>query len=161
MFEKIKEGFKNECNLEISDEEIEKNENQTDLSNKVLIPFKQVSNLSVLDVTICDYPFSYILDSGASDLTINKAMESFLLKCGLITENNYLKPKKYTLANGKSQTFKIILIPKLKIDSLEITNVVSVIVEDGSPLLLGKSILDRFASWTINNELNVIEIAID
>ncbi len=140
---------------------IESIENKEAISNIVSIPFAKISNLSVLNVSICGYNFNYILDSGASDLTIDKTVEDFLLKCGLITKDNYLKPKKYILANGKSHAFKRVLIPKIKIGNLEIENVVTVIVEDKSPLLLGKGVLDRFTSWTINNELNVIEIKID
>lgn len=98
-----------------------------------------------------------ILDSGASDVLISKKFEMELISKGIIKKENYLSNGLYKIADGSIISCRRLLIPELKIGSFTLKNVRATITSSNS-MLLGKSVLDKFKSWKINNLTEELEI---
>jgi clan AA aspartic protease (TIGR02281 family) len=98
----------------------------------------------------------FVLDSGASDVSIPSDVFSTLVRAGTITKEDIIGSDTYTLADGsqkKSTTFRI---RSLKIGPTILENVKGSVAEDSSPLLLGMSFLSRFKSWSVDNEKHIL-----
>jgi clan AA aspartic protease (TIGR02281 family) len=93
----------------------------------------------------------FVLDSGASDVTIPADVMLTLLHIGTITDADYLGKQTYILADGSSVPSQQFVIPVLKVGDKVLEDVIAHIVPVGGPSLLGQSFLGRFKSWTIDN----------
>lgn len=122
------------------------------------LPLKKRGNLYTLELRIGDRNFDYIVDSGASDLNISETTEKYLKELGVIQPGDYLKPQIYTLADGSQREYRRILIPKIQLAGIVVENVsASISSDDSQPLLLGKSFLDKFTYWKIDNSASLVE----
>ena len=108
-------------------------------SYKVKISFEKISKY-------------FIIDSGASDTSISVDLERDLLLDGIIKKENYLEDGYYTLADGREIKCKRIMLNNIKIGDFFVNNVIISIKGTGNDLLLGKSFLNKFKKWSINNE---------
>jgi clan AA aspartic protease (TIGR02281 family) len=93
----------------------------------------------------------FIVDSGASDVTVPSDVVSTLIRTGTITSTDFTGTQQYTLADGstvKSNTFRI---KSLKVGDIVIENVTASVADSAGVLLLGQSFLSRFKSWSIDN----------
>lgn len=96
----------------------------------------------------------FVLDSGASELSITPYLEREMIKLGLIKRNNYLSPGLYQIADGSIISARRLKIPKLKVGSFTVYNVTASVGTQNSPLLLGRSFFDKFSQWSIDNAKN-------
>jgi clan AA aspartic protease (TIGR02281 family) len=95
----------------------------------------------------------FILDSGASDILISSNFERELLLEGIIKTENYLTDNYYSLADGSIIKCRRILLNNIKIADFTVNNVIiAVINNSNNSLLLGKSFLDKFSNWAIDNK---------
>ncbi|HXH19036.1 MAG TPA: retropepsin-like aspartic protease [Chitinophagales bacterium] len=99
---------------------------------------------------------SFILDSGASDVLVSKAFEKELLDAGLLKKADMLGEKLYQLADGSKVKGRIYMLSGLQIGGFTIDNVVAGVISEDASLLLGKSFLDKFKKWKIDNERNTL-----
>ena len=99
----------------------------------------------------------FILDSGASDVLISKSLENELISKGILKREDYLPDGLYKIADGSIIKCRRLLIPKLTIGSFTLKNVRAT-VNSSDSMLLGKSVLDKFKSWKINNLTKELEI---
>jgi clan AA aspartic protease (TIGR02281 family) len=98
----------------------------------------------------------FVLDSGASDVSIPSDVFGTLVRAGTITKEDIIGSDTYTLADGsqkKSTTFRI---RSLKVGPVVLENVKGSVAEDTGPLLLGMSFLSRFKSWSVDNERHIL-----
>ena len=98
----------------------------------------------------------FIVDSGASDVSIPSDVFSTLVRAGTITPEDITGSDTYTLADGsqkKSVTFRI---RTLKVGSMTLENVKGSVAEAAGSLLLGMSFLSRFSSWSVDNDRHVL-----
>ena len=103
---------------------------------------------------------SFILDTGASETTISSTLEEQLISNGLITKNDYLPDGLYKIADGSIISQRRILVKQLSVSQYSVKNIVVSVGNMNSPLLLGKNFLDKFKSWSINNEAKILELSI-
>ena len=92
----------------------------------------------------------FLLDTGASDLIIDSAIERDLLLDGVICRENYVGTYFYELANGEIIEANLIRIPYIKIGGCTVYNSVVAVIPDGG-MLLGTGFLDIFSEWKINS----------
>jgi aspartyl protease family protein len=111
-----------------------------------------------ISVTIGGVTRYFVFDTGASDVLISQDLESALLKNGTINKTNYLAPALYRIADGSIVQCKRLVIPKIIIGNYTITNVKASIGVGSVPLLLGKSVLDKFKNWSINNQTQTLNL---
>lgn len=125
--------------------------NKEKVRTKETVKLYKNGGVYLVNLKLGNKPVTAILDSGASVVSISKEIEEELLKDKIITRNDYISPAKYRIANGQILTAKRFILPTLTVGKLKMKNVVCSIVEDSSSILLGKSFLDQFAKWSIDN----------
>lgn len=112
----------------------------------------------LVNIQLGDFPTTAILDSGASVVSISKELEQELLKEKIISKNDYIAPAKYRIANGDILKAKRFILPSLTVGKLKMKNVMCSVVDDSSAILLGKSFLDQFAKWSIDNQKQTLTL---
>jgi clan AA aspartic protease (TIGR02281 family) len=94
----------------------------------------------------------FIVDSGASDVSIPVDVVMTLLRTGTITDADFLDKQTYQLADGSTIPSQRFVIHTLKIGDNTLENVVGSIAPAAGSLLLGQSFLGRFKAWSIDNQ---------
>jgi len=103
-------------------------------------------------ITIGNLNKYFTLDSGASDVIISTEFERELLLEGLIGKENYIRDDYYELADGSIVKCRRLIINNVGIGKFKVNNVIMAVISSESTLLLGKSFLDKFDNWSIENE---------
>jgi clan AA aspartic protease (TIGR02281 family) len=94
---------------------------------------------------------SFIIDTGASDVSISLTEALFMLKNGYLNETDIRGIKKYRIANGQIAEGTKVILRSVKIGRFEINDVeASVLHNINSPLLFGLSALQRFGKIEID-----------
>lgn len=94
----------------------------------------------------------FIFDSGASDVTISNDIFTTLIKQGKIDKSDILGYEYYQIADGSTVKQLSILLRKLQIGEIVVTNIKASVGSTISPLLLGQSFMQKFKQFTIDNE---------
>lgn len=94
----------------------------------------------------------FILDSGAGDMFITGDYERDLLMEGLIKKKDYKSSRTYMMANGKQVECRRVVLNGIQVGGYTVNNITAAISEEkNAMLLLGKSFLDKFSNWSIDN----------
>jgi len=123
-------------------------------NKKEVIQLYESGGVSLLEVNIGGIDANVILDSGASDLSVPVALEEMLLESMVISEKDYLQPGLYTIADGSIKIASRFIVPYVIVDGVKVKEVQCSTNESEDIILLGKSFLNRFKSWKIENKLN-------
>jgi clan AA aspartic protease (TIGR02281 family) len=94
---------------------------------------------------------NFLVDSGASDVSIPSDVFASLLRSGAITQADITGSRQFVDANGETSRAKVFVIRSLKVGNVEVTRVEADVAPVNAPLLLGQSFLKRFKSWSIDN----------
>jgi len=94
----------------------------------------------------------FIVDSGASVVTIPADVVLTLIRTGTIKEADFIGTQKYVLADGSTVSSGTFTIRSLKVGDRTITDVRTSIADVNGSLLLGQSFLNKFKSWSQDNE---------
>jgi clan AA aspartic protease (TIGR02281 family) len=94
---------------------------------------------------------NFLVDSGASDVSIPSDVFASLLRSGAITQADITGSRKFVDANGDTSRAKVFVIRSLKVGTVEVKGVEADVAPVNAPLLLGQSFLRRFKSWSIDN----------
>jgi len=100
----------------------------------------------------------FIFDSGASDVLIPSDIFSTLVKQGKIDSTDILGYEYYTIADGSNVKLLSIILRKLQIGNIVVTNVKASVGTSATPLLLGQSFLQKFKLFKIDNENGLLII---
>jgi predicted aspartyl protease len=126
-------------------------------TSSLQIPLHKRGGVLVVPVSINDaITLDFVLDSGATDVSVPADVVLTLMRTGTITRDDFLGSKEYTLADGTvvpSQTFRI---KSLKVGDRVLKNVSGSISSANGTLLLGQSFLSRFKAWSIDNSRQVL-----
>ena len=98
----------------------------------------------------------WLLDTGASDLLINKDMESTLKNEHIITDENYLGTGEYEMANGMIDTCRKYLINNISIGKYKLNNIVVAVTDKGKRIIAGKILLNKFSNFILDNKENLL-----
>lgn len=93
----------------------------------------------------------FVVDSGASDVTIPTDVVRTLMRTGTLTEGDFLGTQTYVLADGSKVTGRTFRIRSLRVGNTVLENVLGSTAAVEGALLLGQSFLGRFKSWSIDN----------
>jgi len=121
------------------------------------IPLKEEGGGLAIPVLINgQITLDFMIDSGSSDVSIPPDVVSTLMRTGTIQKRDF-SPGSVQLADGSIVPSKTFLIRSLKVGNHLLENVEgSVANSDKAPLLLGRSVLNRFSSWSIDNKRQVL-----
>lgn len=101
----------------------------------------------------------FVLDLGASDVSISPDIFLVLYRAGTIEENDFIGSQTYQFADGSTAKSSVFNIKSIKIGDKEIKNVRASINNSlSAPLLLGQSALKKLDSYRIDNYQNVLII---
>lgn len=98
----------------------------------------------------------FVLDSGATDVSIPSDVFTTLMETGTITTADTIGSATYRLADGSIKTALTFNIRSLKVGTTVVTNVKAAVAGDTGPLLLGMSFLGRFPAWSVDNSRHVL-----
>ena len=122
------------------------------------IKLTKEGNVYYINVKIGSITRKFILDTGASEVNISEELERELIFEGIITKSDYLQKGNYKTANGSIQECRRVLIKSITVGGYTISNVTASISNDNSPILLGKSFLDKFKKWSIDNQKSELDL---
>ncbi len=101
---------------------------------------------------------NFIIDSGASDVTIPRDVVEIMLQNGTLSPGDFLGTAVYMLADGSTVPSQNFRIRSLKVGDRVFENIVGGVEPVNAPPLLGQSFLSRFKSWSINNDKHALEL---
>jgi clan AA aspartic protease (TIGR02281 family) len=102
---------------------------------------------------------SFLLDSGASDVSISPDIALTLIKTGSITKKDYIGIQEYAFANGVRATSSVFYLKKIKIGDFVYKNVrASISTTITAPMLLGQSLLQKMGKISIDNNTHQLTI---
>ena len=99
---------------------------------------------------------NFTVDSGASDVSIPADVVMVMMRTGTLTSADFYGTQTYRLADGSVVPSKVFRIRALMVGDRVIENVTGSMSGVEGSLLLGQSFLGRFASWSIDNERQVL-----
>jgi hypothetical protein len=93
----------------------------------------------------------FVLDSGASDVTIPIDVFKTLVQSGTVDVSDVIGMQRYVMADGSTGQSPTFLIHELRVGNHPIENVTASVTPAGSEPLLGQGFLSRLPAWTVNN----------
>lgn len=104
-------------------------------------------------------PMNFLLDTGSSDVALPAELVFTLLRTGTLQPNDFIGDKNYVLADGRELPSPAFKIRELRVGQHVIRGAVGHLSPAGTDPLLGGSFLSRFASWSIDNQRNLLVLA--
>jgi predicted aspartyl protease len=99
--------------------------------------------------------FNFIVDSGASDVSVSPAVFAAMVKSGRVTEADVIDVVKYRTANGVTEGLRF-RMPPLTIGVRTVYGVIGSVSLKSNAMLLGQSFLTKFRFWAIDNAAGVL-----
>jgi clan AA aspartic protease (TIGR02281 family) len=122
------------------------------------VAMQQVAGVYTVPVTVNGaLTLDFMIDSGASHVSIPADVFRELVRAGTVDENDFVGTQNFMLADGSSVPSNTFRIRELRVGQFVLQDVL-VSVSDGGPLLLGQSFLSRFESWSIDNSRHVLRL---
>jgi len=116
------------------------------------IPLLKMSGGLIAPVIINNaLKLNFIVDSGASDVSIPADVFANLVQANTVTQADITGNRNYKNADGEVFQSKTFVIRSLKIGNIEASRVQAKVSPSNAPPLLGQSFLKRFKSWSIDN----------
>ncbi len=129
---------------------------ETDETSNI-IELKEKGGVYYIPVTINGVTLDFVFDTGASVISISETEAIFLAKQGLLHEEDFLGPTRFSDATGTVSEGTLINLREVKIGDKTLNNVTASIVHNlDAPLLLGQSALKQFGRVTIDYEEGVV-----
>ncbi len=125
----------------------------------VSIPYQECDGVKTIKVRLNGMAVDMIFDTGCSGTLISLAEARYMYSRGLLTDDDILGTSHSQIADGSIVENMVINLDRIVIDEkLSCSNVqATVCLNNEAPLLLGNEVLNRVASYTIDNENKVIK----
>ena len=122
------------------------------------IKMEKVKGIYMIPCKVNGLSLKFVLDTGASDVSISQTEALFMLKNGYLDKDDIGEKEYYTLANGNTAEGIIINLKKIEIGGISLKNIrASIVLEQRAPLLLGQSVLEELGTYKIVNNTLVLE----
>jgi clan AA aspartic protease (TIGR02281 family) len=119
---------------------------------QIKVPLNAVGGILEVPVEINGaITINFVVDSGASDVTIPADVVSTLLRMGTIKPADFIGKKTYVMADGSESPSSTFMIRSLKVGDKVVENVRAGVTSAKGDPLLGQSFLQHFKSWKIDN----------
>lgn len=99
---------------------------------------------------------NFVVDSGASDVTIPENVVEALRKAGKLTDADFTGNQAYKLADGSIVRSRTFVLRSFAVNNRVLENVRATVAPNKGMALLGQSFLQRFSSWSIDNERQLL-----
>lgn len=129
------------------------------ITTETLIPFSHEAGVTKVRCVINDLPLHFVFDAATSEVTISPVEATFMYKNDYLADADIVSPKKPFASDGNFVDGAVIMIRKVKIGELELTDVRATVVKgQKAPLKLGQAVLLRLGSVEIDNTQNVLKV---
>lgn len=131
----------------------------TETKRSELIQMRKDGGVYLVPTKVNGIPMEFIVDTGASMVSISKTEAQFLYKNGLLLESDFIRTENFVLANGEVEEGWVIRLKSVQIGNRVVYNVEATI--DGNisaPLLLGQSVLERFGKVSMDYSTGIMEL---
>lgn len=126
---------------------------------QTIIKMEKMNGVFVMPCKVNGLSLKFILDTGASDVTISLTEALFMLKNGYLSESDLIGTEYYKLANGDIQEGTKITLKTIEIQDLKLYNVKASIVHNmNAPLLLGQTALSKLGKMEFDFAKNTLTI---
>jgi len=98
----------------------------------------------------------FVLDSGASDVTLPKDVVQTLMRLGAIQRGDFIGTQTYTLADGSRRRSSRFILHELKVGNSVVRDVTASVAPADGALLLGQSFLSKLPRWSIDNNRHTL-----
>jgi clan AA aspartic protease (TIGR02281 family) len=125
--------------------------------NLTRVPMVSSGGTFSVDVAIagvCCVPF--ILDTGASDVSVSPALFFAMRKGGHVTDADLIDVVKYQTASGHTIEGLRFRMPPMTVGGITVRNVIGSVSNGSDMLLLGQTFLRKFKFWAIDNANGVL-----
>lgn len=123
------------------------------------VPIVVSGGTFLVPVTINDtITLKFVIDTGASDVTIPADVASTLIRSGTITKDDFIGTQTFVLADGTPVPSPEFRIRSLKVGTLVLHDVTASVTNSEGSLLLGQSFLTRLANWSFDNGTQVLHL---
>ena len=123
------------------------------------IQMRKEGGVYLVPTKVNGIPMEFIVDTGASMVSISKTEAQFLYKSGLLVESDFIGTQNFVLANGEVEEGWVIRLKSVQIGDRVVYDVEATI--DGNisaPLLLGQSVLERFGKVSMDYSTGIMEL---
>jgi aspartyl protease family protein len=164
------DGAKVEATLELTSEQLQDLKNKEEemevhsyksLNEKTApIKLKFQNGVYLVPVNLNNtLSIDFVLDLGASDVSISPDIFLVLYRAGTISESDFIGSQSYQFADGTIAKSSVFNIKSIQIGDREIKNIRASISNSlDAPLLLGQSALKKLDSYRIDNFQKVLII---
>jgi hypothetical protein len=120
------------------------------------VPVLNLNGMTYIKINIGLSTYIWLFDTGASDLLITEEMEKQMKADNLLPDSNYIGIGEYEMANGIVDTCRKYRVDNLGFGKFTINNVTVAVTSKGKKIIAGRSILNKFSQWTLNNRRNAL-----
>lgn len=121
------------------------------------VAMKRENGVYKVPVTINGVPMRFILDTGASLISMSESEAELLYRRGAITEKDIIGRSRFQDATGGISPGAVVRLKSVRIGDRILENVSANIVSGNkAPLLLGQSALSKFGKISLDYERNVV-----
>jgi clan AA aspartic protease (TIGR02281 family) len=121
-------------------------------SSRAEVSLKKDGGIFVVPVEINGtITLDFAIDSGAADVSVPADVFSTLVRTGTIKDSDIIGEQTYVLADGSKSQSVTFTIRSLKVGDKVVENVRASVASVQGTLLLGQSFLERFKSWSLDN----------
>lgn len=128
------------------------------LTAQTVIEMESSNGIFLVSCKANGIPMKFVLDTGASDVSISSTEALFMIKQGLIKDEDFLGTVNYKTASGQTLSGTQIILRTIEIGDLVLTDIKATIVHNlDAPLLLGQSVLEKIGKFTIDGNKLIIQ----
>ena len=118
---------------------------------------KESSGLYTIPCEVNGLKLRFILDTGASDVSISLMEASFMYKNGYLEDDDFLGTAKTLIASGEVQENYVVNLKRIRVGTKVLNDIKAVIVNGlSAPLLLGQTVLSRLGEWSIRGNYLIL-----
>lgn len=129
------------------------------IDKEIEIPFTKENGMYKVKCSINNLPLYFILDTGASVVSISSVEATFMMKNDYIRPADIIGKQNYLNANGEVSEGTVINLRNVNFGGLDLNDIrASVVHNQSAPLLLGQSVLSRLGNIEIDNVRGVLRI---
>ena len=118
---------------------------------------KEQSGVYTIPCEVNGLRLRFILDTGASTVSISLTEATFMFKNGYLEEEDFIGTAKTKIASGEIEENYVVNLKQIKIGTKVIKNIQAVVSKGlSAPLLLGQSVISQLGEWSIKDSYLVL-----